>query len=88
MKRTTLAAVILTGLLTSAYAEVSPEEARQLGTNLTRFGAIKAGNKEGTIPEYTGEAVKIPADYKPGSGIYTDPYQRGKAAVPHRRQKR
>ncbi|MDB5869253.1 MAG: hypothetical protein JWP96_1585 [Polaromonas sp.] len=75
MKHTTLVAFMLTGLLASAHAEVSPEEAKQLGGTLTRFGAIKAGNKEGTIPEYTGTPVKIPADYQPGSGIYTDPFR-------------
>lgn len=43
-------------------AAVSEEEAAQLGTTLTLFGAIKAGNAEGTIPEYTGG---IPTDYAP-----------------------
>ncbi|MDB5928653.1 MAG: hypothetical protein JWR60_360 [Polaromonas sp.] len=75
MKHITLAAVLLTGLLTAAHAEVTPDEAKQLGANLTRFGAIKAGNKEGTIPEYTGVPVKAPSDYQPGSGIYTDPFR-------------
>ena len=30
------------------------DEAKQLGTTLTPVGAEKAGNKDGTIPEYTG----------------------------------
>lgn len=46
-----------------ALAAVSMEEARQLGNTLTLFGAEKAGNKEGTIPEYTGEQIKQPASY-------------------------
>ena len=75
MKHATLAAVMLACLLTTAYAEVTPEEAKQLGSTLTRFGAIKAGNKEGTIPEYTGAHINIPADYKPDSGFYTDPFR-------------
>ncbi|MFY9327515.1 MAG: DUF1329 domain-containing protein [Georgfuchsia sp.] len=34
-----------------------------------------AGNKEGTIPAYTGEAIKVPASYKPESkGILVDPF--------------
>ena len=41
----------LAGVL--VYA-VTAEEARQLGTTLTPVGAEKAGNREGTIPEYTG----------------------------------
>jgi len=69
-----LALIGLVGLLASAQAAVTPEEAQQLGNNLTRFGAIKAGNKDGSIPEYTGAPIKIPADYK-NDGIYTDPYR-------------
>lgn len=57
-----------------AFAAVSDEEAAQLGKSLTLFGAEAAGNKEGTIPPYTGGLTKAPADYKPGSGIYTDPF--------------
>jgi Protein of unknown function (DUF1329) len=49
----------------SALAAVSAEEAKQLGTTLTAIGAEKAGNKEGTIPAYTGEGVKPPANYDP-----------------------
>ena len=37
-----------------ALAAVSADEAKQLGTTLTAVGAEKAGNKDGTIPEYTG----------------------------------
>ena len=36
------------------FAAVSADEAKQLGTTLTAVGAEKAGNKDGTIPEYTG----------------------------------
>lgn len=58
-----------------ALAAVSADEAKQLGTTLTKYGAIKAGNKEGTIPEYTGGLTKAPADFKPDSGYWTDPYR-------------
>src|SRR5205823_583550 len=37
-----------------AVAGVTAEEAKALGTTLTAVGAEKAGNKEGTIPAYTG----------------------------------
>ena len=50
----TLAAALL--LVTSGFAQavVSPEEAARLGQDLTRFGAERAGNADGTIPAYTG----------------------------------
>lgn len=46
---------------TGALAAVSVEEAAQLKSRLTPVGAEKAGNKEGTIPEWTG-------GLKPGAG--------------------
>lgn len=55
----------------TAFAAVSANEAKQLGTNLTPWGAEKAGNKDGTIPAYTGEGVKPPPNYDP-----KDPGQR------------
>ncbi|WP_144393410.1 DUF1329 domain-containing protein [Pleionea sediminis] len=50
----------------SAYAKVAPNEAAKLGAELTPLGAEKAGNKEGTIPEWTGGITKPPAGYKVG----------------------
>lgn len=58
---------------TVALAGVSAEEARKLGGVLTEFGAEKAGNADGSIPEYTGP-VAVPAAYKKGSGIRPDPF--------------
>jgi hypothetical protein len=58
-----------------ADAAVTPEEARQLGTTLTEFGAIKAGNKEGTIPAYTGGLTTAPPGFKRDSGFWVDPYK-------------
>ncbi|MEY2893483.1 MAG: hypothetical protein RJA98_3391 [Pseudomonadota bacterium] len=75
--KTTLHLMLALGLSASATASlaaVSADEAKALGTTLTEFGAIKAGNKEGTIPEYTGGLTKAPADFKPGSGAWTSPY--------------
>jgi hypothetical protein len=68
-------AVALASLIGCSFAAVTPEEAKQLGTTLTRFGAIKAGNKEGTIPEYTGTPITIPSDYVAATGLYTDPFR-------------
>jgi hypothetical protein len=57
-----------------AFGAASPEEAAKLGTTLTGVGAEMAGNKEGTIPPYTGGLTKPPANYVPGSGRYPDPF--------------
>jgi hypothetical protein len=56
------------------YAAVSPEDAAKLGATLTGVGAEMAGNKDGTIPPYTGGLTKLPANYKPGSGVRPDPF--------------
>lgn len=69
-----LSAAISAIVSSTAVAAVSPEEAARLGNDLTRFGAIKAGNAEGSIPEYTGGGVTIPAEYKQGSGKYPNPF--------------
>ena len=68
-----LFAAIVTG---SAHAAVSAEEAKQLGgPRLTVFGAEKAGNKEGTIPEYTGKGAPVSPDYDPKlPGTIPDPF--------------
>lgn len=44
----------------TAMAAVSPQEASAMGGELTPFGAIKAGNTEGTIPAYTGGGPVAP----------------------------
>jgi len=63
-----------------AQASISAAEARQLGDTLTLFGAEKAGNRGGTIPAYTGglATADIPPDFKPGTGRWTDPFQKEK----------
>lgn len=54
-------------------AKVSPEEAAKLGNELTPIGAEKAGNADGTIPEWTGGITEAPAGFKSGKP-YIDPY--------------
>jgi hypothetical protein len=49
-----------------AHSAVTAEEAAKLRSTLTPFGAEKAGNKEGTIPEWTGGYKQMPAGYKAG----------------------
>lgn len=75
MKTTKLILALLAMACANLHAEVTPDEARQLGATLTKIGATKAGNKEGTIPEYTGGLTKAPADFKPGSGVWADPFK-------------
>ncbi|HEX5806469.1 MAG TPA: DUF1329 domain-containing protein [Macromonas sp.] len=59
----------------TAFAAVSPEEAKNLGNTLTAIGAEKAGNKDGSIPPYSGKAPKAPASYnKAEPGQRPDPY--------------
>lgn len=57
-----------------ANAELTAAEAARLGKDLTPFGAEKAGNKEGTIPEWTGGMTSPPAGWKPEMG-YIDPFE-------------
>ncbi len=71
-----LITVLVTMCASSAQAEVSAAEAAQLGNALTLFGAEKAGNRDGTIPPYTGG---LPVDISPpgfvkGSGRWTTPF--------------
>ena len=54
-------------------AKVTQEEAAKLKGELTPMGAIRAGNKDGTIPEWTGGITKPPEGYTPG-GYHPDPY--------------
>jgi hypothetical protein len=58
----------------SAMAAVSAEEAAKLGNELTPFGAEKAGNKEGTIPAWTGGFTGKIAGEKEG-GRRGDPFK-------------
>lgn len=56
----------------TAFAALTSEEIKQLGTTLTPIGAEKAGNKEGTIPEYTDGLQKT--TQKKGNIARTDPF--------------
>ena len=59
----------LIGIVVSGQclAAVSADEAAKLKTTLTPLGAEKAGNKDGSIPAWTGGYTKAPAGFKPGS---------------------
>src|SRR3990167_2937173 len=76
LKKHTLigAAIALALSAGSAFAAVSPAEAAKLGANLTPFGAEKAGNVAGTIPEWTGGITKAPAGYTTPGQHHVDPF--------------
>jgi hypothetical protein len=66
-------ALVLACGTTVVWAELTPEEAARLGADLTPLGAEKAGNAEGTIPEWDGGITKAPEGYVPGA-IHVDPF--------------
>jgi hypothetical protein len=76
MMRTQLTLTLLVASLAagSATAAVSPEQAAQLGKNLTPSGAEQAGNADGSIPPWNPDGPPIPANFVPGSDNYVDPY--------------
>lgn len=57
----TASALALAMAAGSAYAKVAPAEAAKLGKDLTLIGAVKAGNKAGTIPAYDGGLAANPS---------------------------
>lgn len=73
------AAAAATLILAPAHAAETAQKAAELKTALTPVGAEKAGNKEGTIPEWTGGvAPSTPAFVGAGSGRRADPYAEDK----------
>ena len=75
----TVTALALGAFLQSvpALAAVSPEEAAKLKNELTPFGAERAGNKEGTIPAWTGGYTQAIPGYVEG-GRVPDPFAEDK----------
>jgi len=75
MKKITAISLAVSLALTggSALAKVSAEKAAQLSKDLTPFGAVKAANADGSIPEWTGGITKLPEGYKVGDH-HPDPY--------------
>lgn len=64
-------ALALTSVTAATYAEVSPQEADRLQSDLTPVGAQKAGNQNGTIPAWTGGMVDPKVVYE---GRRPDPF--------------
>ena len=74
MRKAMLATAMAFAWMGTAQAAASADEIKKLGGELTLVGAEKAGNKDGTIPPYTGGLTTPPASYQKGSGVRPDPY--------------
>ena len=57
----------------ATLAKSTAADAAKLGNELTPMGAVKAGNKYGSIPAWTGGITKAPAGYTVGDH-HLDPY--------------
>jgi len=69
---------LLGGVVALAFSlPTLAQTAADLGKTLTPMGAIKAGNADGTIPEWTGGITKPPANWQPGT-IEVDPFPEDK----------
>ncbi|WP_027897451.1 DUF1329 domain-containing protein [Zestomonas thermotolerans] len=75
MKLQLALSIALSGLSACAFAAVTAEEAAELGKSLTPWGAILAGNAEGTIPAYEGGLRQAPAGFQPDTGFWVDPFK-------------
>src|SRR5574344_2478424 len=67
------ATFVLSLFAASVMAAVSADEAAKLGTSLTPFGAEKAGNADGSIPEWTGGLSTTAASVS-ANGFMADPF--------------
>ncbi len=79
-KKSTLVSIAVTVALasTTASAKISEQEAAKLQKELTPFGAVRAANADGSIPEWTGGITSAPAGYKVGDH-HIDPFAEDKA---------
>ena len=78
LKKSTLLLAITVALTSSgAMAKSSADDAAKLGNELTPMGAVKAANKDGSIPQWTGGITKAPAGYTVGDH-HLDPYPNDK----------
>jgi hypothetical protein len=80
MKKATLLSIAVTVALasTATSAKISSEEAKKLSKDLTPFGAVRAANADGSIPQWTGGITAAPAGYSVGDH-HLDPFSGDKA---------
>ncbi len=67
------ATLLLVGISSLCWAQLSAEEVGRLGKDLTPLGAEMAGNASGTIPAWEGGITTPPAGYKKGDH-HPDPF--------------
>ena len=67
------ASMALLAFAGTAIAQVTPQQAQQLKSNLTPLGGEKAGNKDGSIPAWTGGYTTPLPGYRAG-GHRGDPF--------------
>jgi hypothetical protein len=60
-----------------AFAGPKPDQVARLGQDLTPMGSERAGNADGSIPEWTGGITSPPAGYVPGQ-FHIDPFPEDK----------
>ncbi|OUS14312.1 hypothetical protein A9Q89_00285 [Gammaproteobacteria bacterium 53_120_T64] len=77
--------LLVMSVLNGGYAEaaVTSKERRSIGlegTLLTPSGAVRAGNAEGTIPEWKNEVLPLPEDFLPGT-FHPDPFAADKVRL-------
>jgi hypothetical protein len=79
-KKVTIVSMAVTVALASASAsaKVSDQDAAKLEKELTPFGAVRAANKDGSIPAWTGGITSAPAGYTVGDH-HIDPFAEDKA---------
>ncbi|GAA5140545.1 DUF1329 domain-containing protein [Thalassotalea piscium] len=78
MKKITLLSFAMSLAFSGAsIAKVDTEQAKKLSGELTPMGAVKAGNADGSIPEWTGGITTPPAGYTVGDH-HLDPYPNDK----------
>lgn len=73
---TLASSIVLASVSGVSFAKLTAEELAKLGvegTELTPAGAIRAGNAEGTIPEWKNKAIVPPASFKAGD-YHPDPF--------------
>ena len=68
-----VALVLVGALVLPAAAQLSEEQIARLGNDLTPLGGERAGNADGTIPEWTGGITMPPEGYVVGEH-HRDPY--------------
>lgn len=76
-KLTLLSLAVSIAFSGTTLAKVDASQTAKLGKELTVLGAEKAGNADGSIPEWTGGITQAPAGYTPGEH-HPDPYPNDK----------